>query len=311
VLQNPDPAPQTTFGQGSGTENSDTLGDTVESGQDNFVYVRTLNRGAAAATNVMATVYWAPPATLPTPNLWNLIGSTLLPSVPAGNQLTVSNAIVWPSAAIPGLGHYCFVALIGAAGDPAPPLAALANWTNFERFIRENNNVTWRNFNVVNNVPPAQSAAPPGFVALPFLAVGAPDEAVEMELEIVGALPHGARALIAAQPHTLDQLRIVGPRIKLDELARPIEKRAPGWQAIAISPHGPHAIARAQFPAGARFALQLFVQIPKEHLARSFDIAARQLFKGREVGRITWRLAPLKEKPRAQAKEREAGLVTV
>src|SRR2546421_3488594 len=57
-LQNTDPAPQTTFGQDSGTENSNTLGDTVESGQDNFVYVRTLNPGAAAAGNGMGTGSW-------------------------------------------------------------------------------------------------------------------------------------------------------------------------------------------------------------------------------------------------------------
>lgn len=286
LLQNADPNPQASFGQGSGTENSNTLGDTAEAGQDNYLYVRVLDRGGSAATNVTATVYWSPPATLPTPNLWTLVGSTVLANVPAGNQLTVSNAIVWPAAQIPAPGHYCFVALLDATGDPAPPLAALLNWANFERFIRENNNVTWRNFNVVNNVPPAAGAgaAPPGYVALPFLVVGAPKEAVEMELEVIARLPRGARVLLAAPAHAFDALRIAGQR-------GPLEKD-PKRQVIAVNPHGDHRVARAVFPADARFPFELFVQIPKAHLGQVFEVAARQLFKGREVGRITWLLVP-------------------
>ena len=49
----------------------------------------------------------------------------------------------------PGTGHYCFVAIVSTADDPAPPLADLVDFDNFLAFIRNNNNVTWRNFNVV------------------------------------------------------------------------------------------------------------------------------------------------------------------
>ena len=105
--------PQASFGEGSGTENSATLGFEAEAGQDNFLYVRVRNRGSSVANNVEATVYWAPVATLVTPDLWTLVGSTTIPSVPTGDLLTVSDAIVWPSSAIPATGHYCFIALIG------------------------------------------------------------------------------------------------------------------------------------------------------------------------------------------------------
>ena len=57
--------------------------------------------------------------------------------------------------------------------DPAPSPGALLNWTNFNNFIRNNNNVTWRNFNVVDNDPSLDPQAPKGFVALPFLVPGA------------------------------------------------------------------------------------------------------------------------------------------
>jgi serine protease len=167
IIARPSPVsdPQAAFGQGSGTENEDALGCGVEAGQDNYIYVRTRNRGGVGAANVVATVYWAPVATLVTPNLWTLIDSVTIPSVPTGNQLTVSDAIVWPAASIPASGHYCFVGLVGTAADPAPGLAAFSDWANLTTFISANNNVTWRNFNVVNDVPPS-GGKPPGFVRL-------------------------------------------------------------------------------------------------------------------------------------------------
>jgi hypothetical protein len=38
-----EPNPQAAFGEGSGTENSQTLGFEAEAGQDNFIYVRARN----------------------------------------------------------------------------------------------------------------------------------------------------------------------------------------------------------------------------------------------------------------------------
>ncbi|MDQ1918931.1 S8 family serine peptidase [Massilia pseudoviolaceinigra] len=114
------PDPQFEFGAASAVAESVALSMPAARGQDNYIYVRVRNRGGTAATNVVATVFWAPVATLVTPNLWTRIGSVTLPLVPAGDLLTVSPALVWPKAAIPAPGHYCFVALIGTAADPAP-----------------------------------------------------------------------------------------------------------------------------------------------------------------------------------------------
>lgn len=145
--------PQAAFGAGSGTENNPTPGSTAEIGQDNFIYVRVSNQGGSPATNVEATVFWSPVATLVTPDLWTLVGTTILPNVPIGDQLTASGAIIWRQTDIPGAGHYCFVGLVDNAADPAPGPADFLNWDNFLRFIREKNNVTWRNFNVEDNDP--------------------------------------------------------------------------------------------------------------------------------------------------------------
>src|SRR5262249_32728022 len=159
--------------------------------QDNFVYTRVRNRGSVAAGATTITVYWSPVAMLVTPDLWTLVGTATLPSVPAANVLTVADAIVWAEAKIPGTGHYCLVALGDTAPDPAPPLEALVNFDNFYAFIRNNNNATWRNFNVV-------AAGGRDAAVLPFLAVGALDRALEMGIEIIAHLPENARLTLEA-----------------------------------------------------------------------------------------------------------------
>jgi serine protease len=278
--------PQAMFGQGSGTENDDTLGFEAEAGQDNYIYVRARNRGGVGAANPVATVYWSPVATLVTPNLWTPIGSGTIPAVPSGNQLTVSNAIVWPAAAIPATGHYCFVGLIGTPADPAPGLAALSDWSNFTSFIRNNNNVTWRNFNVVNNVPPS-GGTPPGFVELPFLAPGAPDEARPFVLEVIARLPQGARLLLEAPMYLLDGLEEWSPVMEIDA------KRNRG--RLPLNPHGRCALRETLFPAESQSQLRLLADIPEELRRNAYDVAVRQLWQGEEVGRVTWRLSPLEK----------------
>jgi hypothetical protein len=281
-------APQTAFGEGSGTENDSTLGYEAESGQDNFIYVRVRNRGGSAATNVVATVYWSPATTLLTPDLWTLVDSVTIPNVPTGSLLTVSDAITWQSADIPATGHYCFVGLIGTAADPAPGPADFLDWDNFQTFIRANNNVTWRNFNVVNNTPPSQ-ASPPGYVPMEFIMAGAPDKARPMQLEIVGHLPKGAEAVLEMPKDFTQRFRRLPSEIK--------GARRRGVVHVRINPWGRTRFETFEVPARAQIPLRLLVSIPKEMHEDAFEIYASQLFEGEEVGRVTWRLAP-ERKPR-------------
>ncbi|HEX8113038.1 MAG TPA: S8 family peptidase [Kofleriaceae bacterium] len=296
VRNSPVANPQASFGAGSGTENSNTLSDDVEQGQDNFVYVRVLNRGGSPATAVSATVYWSPPATLVTPDLWSLVGSVTIPNVPTGNLLTVSNAITWPAAAVPSPGHYCFVGIVSSARDPGPSPGDLLVWDNFVRFVRANNNVTWRNFNVVNNVPPP-GAPPPGlppigWIRLPFLFPGAPDLPREMALEIVARLPDRAMVYFEAPLWLLDRLSHCVPRVTVDPLVT-IDPRA-GMGRLRIRPHGVQALGAAVLAAKSRTACALYVHIDPMDREHVFQIAARQLWANQEVGRITWLLSPLK-----------------
>jgi hypothetical protein len=230
------------------------------------------------AVNATVTVYWSEVATLVTPDTWHLIGSTVIPNVPVGNVLTVSNEIVWASGDIPATGHYCFVATVGTADDPVPPLANLVDFDNFMAFIRDNNNVTWRNFNVVAMGP---SADP---IAMPFQIAGALDRAMPMGLEVIARLPEGAKLMLEGPAHLLERLGFKRPQFRVE-----------GRDArVALKPQGNQKLGVFDFPVKYRAKLRLLVQMPKEAKQRSgWQVAVRQYLPkdNMEVGRVTWYLA--------------------
>lgn len=271
--------PQASFGEGSGTENDANLSQVVETGHDHTLYVRLQNRGGSVASPVDVDLYWSPPATLVTPNLWSFIGSVSLPSLATGNVLTASGAVTWPQAAIPGPGHYCFVAVTGSPLDPKPDPAAFGSFDNFVTYVENNNNVAWRNFNVVAGPP--SSDGPPGFHALPFLTPGAFDTSRRFALETIGRLPKGARAILEAPEWLAEALRPHPVRVQHDEKRRVAR--------IPLNPHGVQPIGQAILHAKSMAECRLLVSIPEEARGHGYEIAVRQLYKNREVGRVTWR----------------------
>lgn len=271
--------PQVAYGEGSGTENSSTLGYEVESGQDNFIYTRVRNRGQVPAVNPTVTVYWSEVGTLITPDLWNLVGQVTIPNVPTGDLLTASDAITWLSAEIPATGHYCFVGLVSTPDDPAPALADLMNFDNFRSFVRNNNNATWRNFNVVNNIADAADPA----VELPFLIAGAPDRSIRMGLEFIGRLPERATVRLIAPVFLLKALRIDRPFKIEGETAE-----------IVVPPSGVHRLGEMDFHRKFRSRVKLVVELPKDaRKTTGYSVAVRQYIveDQQEVGRVTWYLA--------------------
>jgi serine protease len=268
--------PQMKYGQGSPDQDNDMLSDDVRTGQDNFLYLRVRNGGAMnAATDALVTVAWAPPASLIHPSMWQVIGSATIPSVPIGNVLTVSDAITWPAATLPPPGHYCFVGLVDAEADSATlPMSDFPMFDDYVAFIRNVNNFTWRNFNVI--APPSPGSGPR---ALPFQSPGARDKDRLMELEVVSRLPEQARVLLEAP---LELLQNLPPgEVEVD--------KQQGIGRIAIGAH-PQRL-EAVFPAEAQFDLQFLVEAFAPIQVRQSDLFARQLFEGQEVGRVTWRIA--------------------
>lgn len=277
----PEASPGVTFGPG--TEDDLTLGLTVMAGQDNFVYVRLWNRGNVEATHVTASVFYASAATLLTPDDWTPVGAVVIPSVPAGDVMTVSAAITWPAATVPPAGHYCFIALVGNAQDPAPNPARFMDFDFYHAYIRNNNNVGWKNFDVVTLValPPAS----PGGVridggrALDFVAPGAADLDRDFALAVGSELPPGSHLWLEA-PRAL-----FGPTVSFEA-----DPGDPRMGRVAIAPHGRTALPPTRFPARSRARCRLLVQVPLEHGAPDYEVYVSQTYDGFEVGRVTWRL---------------------
>ncbi|HEV8365516.1 MAG TPA: S8 family peptidase [Gemmatimonadaceae bacterium] len=269
--------PVAEFGEGSGQENSSTLGFEVEAGQDNFLYVRIQNRGASDANSVTATIYWSEVATLVTPATWHLIGTTAAANVPQGDTIVVAGPLTWPASQIPATGHYCFVGLLQHVQDPAPPIPGPTDWNGFTSLIRNQNNVTWRNFNVVDELPD-----PGGDPAiLPFLIAGAPDRARLFDLEVFRDLPRDAKVVLQIPLGLAAKLRHGRLwKMEVDRKQRfallelpPLPRFHLG--AIRLGP-------RAKYPA--RFLVHGVPGMEKG----GHGIAIRQLFEKDEVGRVTW-----------------------
>jgi hypothetical protein len=277
------PNPQLAFGEGSGTENSDLLGNTIELGHDHFIYVRVRNRSGADATSVSATVYQAPVVTLITPDLFVPIGTVAIPVVPSGNVLTVSDAITWPQSSLPPAGQSSLICLIGNALDPAPDLADFKNWNNYLRFIRRNNNVAVRNVQFVSPPPDrARSTNPASNFELSFFATGPFDQARRMQLEFVGKLPAGSRMVLEAPLYFLSAAREQLPFVNKEK------KRRSGL--LPLNPYSRYLLREVLFSAKAKIEMKLQVQIPRERLKNNYEVFVRQLYRNEEVGRITWRL---------------------
>lgn len=281
VLPSPVADPQLAFGEGSGTENSAILGYEAESVHDNTIYVRVRNRGGSPATNVIATVYWSEVATLVTPSTWNLIGNVTLPLVPVGDVLTVSPALTWLSADIPAPGHYCFVATLQHPNDPAPPTPGPLDWSSFQDMIRAHNNVTWRNFNVVNDLPDTPDATP----TFAFNLAGAEDRARRFKFEIERRLPEDAVLELEGPLGVIERLKGEVPwkliRNKKNKYARLVLPKLPRIM-----------LEEVRIPRGLRLPCKFNIHPRKGKVVFGHGVAIRQIYKGEEVGRIVWQFAP-------------------
>ncbi|MBA4141737.1 MAG: hypothetical protein H0X43_01775 [Nitrosospira sp.] len=178
--------------------------------------------------------------------------------------------------------------ILNTPRDPGPAIADFLDWDNFTTFIRNNNNVTWRNFNVVNNVPPP-GAEPRGYVALPFLAAGPPDRARRMRLEITPRLPAGTEIVLELPREFAERLHVRPRPMPFAPYDKPDRSRL---VHLMIRPCGRVSFPEVVFSAKARIPLRLLVKIPEEMRQYQFELFARQVYEGEEVGRVTWRLVP-------------------
>ncbi|MDH3602095.1 MAG: hypothetical protein OEU26_20985, partial [Candidatus Tectomicrobia bacterium] len=224
------------------------------------------------------TIYWSEVSTLVTPDMWNLIGSTPPKNVLADDTLKVSDALVWSSGDIPAEGHYCFIGVLDHLADPAPVLPSPTDWDGFRSFIRGQNNVTWRNFNVVDDVFGPGPA--PSFQN--FLIANYPDRRRIFAFVIERRIPRGVDVWLELP------LEIANPFIGDLDLKVDVdrEKRI----ALILLPAAPRMVVpKVLLPAKARFRCRFHFKGLAEHGRPGNMLSIGQHFEDQEVGRVTWR----------------------
>ncbi len=121
-----------------------TVHQNPEFGQPNFIYVKIRNRGTTTVQNAPVKVYVANASTgLSWPTMWTYVGEAFVVSLAPLATTTV--VVPWTPA---GTGHYCIVARIDTPQDPMTNTET----TNIDFNTRFNNNICWKNVNVVNLV---------------------------------------------------------------------------------------------------------------------------------------------------------------
>jgi extracellular elastinolytic metalloproteinase len=118
-----------------------------EYGQTNYIHVRVRNRGMVTATNVPVEVYFANASVgLAWWMDWHLIGVATIPSLAPGGMTDV--VVPWNPPGPPPPDHFCLVSRINTPQDPM----TFAEIGNIDYNVRQNNNLAWRNVNVVDLV---------------------------------------------------------------------------------------------------------------------------------------------------------------
>ncbi len=116
-----------------------------EFGQTNYVYVK-LHNGASTAQTGQVDLRFAHAATgLGWPGFWTPVsGSPLSVTIPANSSIVVE--VPWANVPINPNPHYCMVARWISGTDPM----TFTETADINYNTRQNNNIVWRNMNVVN-----------------------------------------------------------------------------------------------------------------------------------------------------------------
>lgn len=262
-------------------------------GEKYRVCARLRNRGHDEAEG-QVRFFWSEVATLLTPSMWNPLDPaepgllTAPKTVPVGDAPVWSQPVAWaPSHAAlsEGARHQCWMAVVeeprkpdGGVPDPALPsgFPPYFDWRQFRAFLRSHKNVACRNLHLVDV---ENDVGDDGAFELSFALTGAPDFARRFDFEIVRRLPGAARVRLKAP--TALAARFARRRLWSSKILSPKEARLEVPSLPRVRVEGVRLLAGARFDCSFR--------ISGDEIRDGHSLAIRQLHRGAEVGRITWR----------------------
>jgi hypothetical protein len=280
--------PNQTFGEASTKVNLPAPGDISTAAGP--LYLRLRNRGLGLGA-VQAQLFASPVATLITPERWIPVGTldtgTMSP-IPQGDTLVVAGPLAWTPPQLTTQG-WSFLSILTPPGNGSVPLGApfvqwglglppgppYFDWDVYRAFLRRPG-VAWRNTYRVN--PTAGGATN---ATVTFRIAGTPDQARRFDFEIIQRLPTGTSV-------TLDLANAPALAAKL----RQNQSWLGGTGTSLTLPMRPRTTLRRLELAAGTSAEASFTVTPGSALTAAHSLALRQLWKGEEVGRITWYFGP-------------------
>ncbi len=260
--------PQTAFADMTVDPGSDN----VEIGNDNYIYIRVHNKGTINS-NIHVRVYYAPLTTTCSPDQWQYIGQIDFYDVPAGNH-AVSDALVWEKAPDPGtVDHFCLIASIEGFRDPHPDPTGISNPTQYMDFIRNHNNISYRNVTFENVIPDTT-------FLMSFVIAGLPDMArFHLRIEREGLALHTKVGL------RLPQNMFKDTRVRLDNMVERPESTLKDFRLLELKGDKRSDADLLALRPGQRSVVQLEVKVPPEAKpGEVYQIAVQQVFEGEVIG---------------------------
>lgn len=284
---------------------------------ENFVYARARNRGLCAAEVAAAHLFWSPAATLIPPERWCPIGAAGDVAIPQGDILTVTEGVEWSRQALPRspapgpevwkgrtveLGYSLLAVLQAGKGEQGkegetpgggwapyhsrgvlPPGGDYFDWSAYRSFLRRPE-VGWRNIHRI------KLAKGQKHLELAFVLAGAPDRERRFDFEIVQRLPKGVKLGLSLPRALATRLAQRQPALGLVEAGR-------GVARLELPQRPRLRFSRIRLAAGlyepALFGIEAEVAAGRKDIQairKGHSLAIRQLWRGEEVGRITWLL---------------------
>jgi thermolysin len=186
-----------------------SLGQNIEFGQDNYVYVRLHNRGPQSG-DTTTRVYFSPATGFAVPSSWTLIGTLTTTGVAPGATV-VAGPVTFSSALVPAPGHYCLIAVASSTLDPAPDTSLISSVSMYVDYVRDTNNIAWKNLDVVDDVQPGTA----GLFEVMVQAIGDDIDDYLLVIDVARYFPD-ARVRIHGPAKLLDFAKPFGLR-RVDE----------------------------------------------------------------------------------------------
>jgi len=308
IIHNKDLTPekaQERFGEQGSWAHAVAVGFPADVTVPKYLYLRLRNKGLSRA-DVALDLYGARPATLLTSRSWQPLEHhpdlnpapikdyPVAATVDQGDQLTITNPLCWRPDGAPmkmKTGDYSAFMAVEREADPRnpkgltprelPPDGKYFQLKDLLSFYRQKT-VGVRNVHVV---PPEWTPAQP----LVFDLTSAPGRPRRYDFEILQRLPSGVTANLEMDAALEAKLRRSAAGLQLLNLDGPNDTTSSDDMALLILPPGPCLRFKGVgLAAGVCSQVKLNFNGPQSTLERGYGLSIRQLYRGVEIGRITW-----------------------